>query len=175
MFNIWRVRWQILYRKLALLQASLLGKMKISSSHKNNRVDNNNNQTLRRIWEERSKRDDDREPSGSTAGVRPPQRPALPSTSIITFLGTHTHTHTVVTGGSNAELNVFSSPFCLGLSQGELGQPGQTRPKTAHSEREERGWWMSRWAKRETDRTDRHLGWRRLTFSQRSAIKPALH
>lgn len=70
-----------------------------------------------RMREKKTKRDGDRKLNGCIVGVEAqssccaPQWPALPSSSIIAFLGTHI----TVTSGSIAQLNVFSLPLLKGL------------------------------------------------------------
>lgn len=78
------------------------------------------------------KTDGDRELNGCIVGVESqscccaPQWPALPSSSIIAFLGTHI----AVTSGSIAQLNVFSFPLLKGLCRAKPSWAGVTHNQT---------------------------------------------
>lgn len=78
--------------------------------------------------EKRPKRDSDRKLKRGIVGVESqssccaPQWPALPSASIIAFLGTHI----AVTSGSIAQLNVFSFPLLKGPCRAKPSWAGVT-------------------------------------------------
>lgn len=116
--------------------------------------------------------------SAVSQSCRAPQWPALPTTSVIAFLGTNTHmythahihtvqTHIVVTSGSIAQLNVFSLSLLRGLCRASLcwadlrpvapsQLPGHIqhcshRNKNDKTGRKQGEWWIDRKKKERTN------------------------